>query len=484
MRALLDRHLVQVPVERERLVAVVDHHQPAISAEQVGEGHDAVVHGPYVRSRRARDLDAAQGRSSRRTRAEALAHGAWQRPLEVAPEGQQRQCWGRGGQSVQRVLELLLCRLEFTGELGVQLPLRVDLVDERAVRGDGLFGRGLRPLRTGLCLLHLLLSLGGSRARRLQRCQATLVLGNTVAVLLGESRHQPYRLSDLAQIGGGEQQPGILASPQFVECDQPRLQVGQRRCGLRGDVRDLLIDGSEFLPGGPNAGAGRVQFRRADGPLDFEPAQVAEEGALLTREAIGLVVQRLEAGRSPLGQGCGTRPIVLLLRTWTRTGQCQQGHAQSQGAPSHPHANIASTMRMLGVDLGRRRVGLAVSDPSGTLARPFTTLHLTAEDGLARVLAEVRRLLGEDDGLGGVVVGLPRSLDGTATAETAVVEQFVAALRAELQIPVVTEDERLSSREAESRLALRERDWKKRKAQLDAAAAAVILQDYLDRQGR
>ena len=46
----------------------------------------------------------------------------------------------------------------------------------------------------------------------------------------------------------------------------------------------------------------------------------------------------------------------------------------------------------------------------------------------------------------------------------------------------MTEDERLSSREAESRLALRERDWKKRKAQLDAAAAAVILQDYLDRR--
>lgn len=141
-------------------------------------------------------------------------------------------------------------------------------------------------------------------------------------------------------------------------------------------------------------------------------------------------------------------------------------------------------MRMLGVDLGRRRVGLAVSDPSGMLARPLTTLHLTADDGLARVLVEVRRLLAEDDGLGGVVVGLPRSLDGTATPQTAVVEQFVAALRADLPIPVVTEDERLSSREAESRLALRERDWKKRKAQLDAAAAAVILQDYLDRQGR
>jgi putative Holliday junction resolvase len=57
---------------------------------------------------------------------------------------------------------------------------------------------------------------------------------------------------------------------------------------------------------------------------------------------------------------------------------------------------------------------------------------------------------------------------------------MVALLTERLAIPVVTQDERLSSREAEERLAVREKDWKKRKARLDAAAAAVILQDYLD----
>lgn len=139
-------------------------------------------------------------------------------------------------------------------------------------------------------------------------------------------------------------------------------------------------------------------------------------------------------------------------------------------------------MRMLGVDLGRRRIGLAVSDPSGMIARPLTTLQVESGDGLAQVLAEVRRLCADDDGLAGVVVGLPRRLDGTATEQTVAAEQFVSSLRAQLDVPVVTEDERLSSREADSRLAVRERDWKKRKAQLDAAAAAVILQDYLDRQ--
>ena len=58
---------------------------------------------------------------------------------------------------------------------------------------------------------------------------------------------------------------------------------------------------------------------------------------------------------------------------------------------------------------------------------------------------------------------------------------FIAALADRTALPIAVEDERLTSREAESRLALRERDWRKRKAKLDAAAAAIILQDYLDR---
>ena len=139
-------------------------------------------------------------------------------------------------------------------------------------------------------------------------------------------------------------------------------------------------------------------------------------------------------------------------------------------------------MRILGLDFGRRRIGLAISDVSETLARPLVTL--TCAEGepaiLDRVLAEVVRLAAEDDGLGGVVVGVPAHLDGSPTEETTRVAVFMDALRARTSIPVSGQDERLSSREAESRLAFRERDWKKRKKRLDAAAAAVILQDYLD----
>lgn len=139
-------------------------------------------------------------------------------------------------------------------------------------------------------------------------------------------------------------------------------------------------------------------------------------------------------------------------------------------------------MRVLGVDVGERRVGLAISDRSRTLARPLTTLQVASSvDAVARVAAVIDELRGEDDGLETVVVGMPRRLDGSPSDSTPRIVAFVDALRARTQIPVTTEDEGLTSREAESRLAVRERDWRRRKQKLDAAAAAVILQDYLDR---
>ena len=141
-------------------------------------------------------------------------------------------------------------------------------------------------------------------------------------------------------------------------------------------------------------------------------------------------------------------------------------------------------MRVLGIDVGRRRVGLAISDPSGTLARPLTTLKVAGPaDALERVVAEVTRLVSEDDGLAGIVVGLPVRLDGSPNSETPGIAEFMAALGARVPVPIVAGDERLTSVEAESRLAAGERDWRRRKQKLDAAAAAVILQDYLDLKG-
>jgi len=136
----------------------------------------------------------------------------------------------------------------------------------------------------------------------------------------------------------------------------------------------------------------------------------------------------------------------------------------------------------VGLDIGERRIGVAVSDATGTLARPLAVLRPAGldVDALQLVANEIVRLAAEEDGVGAIVVGLPRRLDGTPTEMTPRVEQFARSLREKTSLPVTLQDERLSSREAESRLALRDKDWRSRKARLDAAAAAIILQDYLD----
>ena len=140
--------------------------------------------------------------------------------------------------------------------------------------------------------------------------------------------------------------------------------------------------------------------------------------------------------------------------------------------------------RVAGLDVGERRIGVAVSDATRTLARPVGVLKTSGLDGDAveRAVAELARLAAEEDGLASLVVGLPRRLDGSPSDMTPRVEAFAAALRTRMALPVTLQDERLTSREAESRLALREKDWRVRKKQLDAAAAAIILQDYLDEQ--
>ena len=139
-------------------------------------------------------------------------------------------------------------------------------------------------------------------------------------------------------------------------------------------------------------------------------------------------------------------------------------------------------MRVLGIDYGARRIGLALSDATATLASPWRLLQRppSAAETLRVVVADVQALVAGDDGLEAVVVGWPRRLDGSPTHQTAQVEAFARALEGQITVPVILQDERLSSHEAESRLAEREPDWRKRKRKLDAAAAAIILQDYLD----
>ncbi len=139
-------------------------------------------------------------------------------------------------------------------------------------------------------------------------------------------------------------------------------------------------------------------------------------------------------------------------------------------------------VRALGIDYGERRIGMALSDATGLLARPWKVIARVGTPAAvaAALAAEIAALQREDDGLGAVVLGLPRRLSGEPTHQTAAVSDLATRLRALVDVAIVLQDERLSSREAESQLAQRERDWRKRKRQLDAASAAVILQDYLD----
>ena len=140
-------------------------------------------------------------------------------------------------------------------------------------------------------------------------------------------------------------------------------------------------------------------------------------------------------------------------------------------------------MRVVGVDVGARRIGLAVSDPSGTLARPLGVVTVAALDAAAvapsapsRSRCGPRRTASHasSSACRGASTGIP-------TEMTARVEAFAAALGAGVRdCPWRLQDERLSSHEAETLLADREKDWRVRKRALDAAAAAVILQDYLD----
>ena len=142
-------------------------------------------------------------------------------------------------------------------------------------------------------------------------------------------------------------------------------------------------------------------------------------------------------------------------------------------------------MRALGIDYGRKRIGLALSDPTGLLARAWKTI---ASAGLERQVTDLSReiegLRSDPDGLAIVVIGLPRRLSGEPNEQTALVQTVAARLGAVIPVPIVLQDERLSSHQAEELLARTEKDWRKRKPLLDAAAAAVILQDYLDSRAR
>ena len=136
-------------------------------------------------------------------------------------------------------------------------------------------------------------------------------------------------------------------------------------------------------------------------------------------------------------------------------------------------------MRVLGLDVGERRIGVAVSDPTGTIARPVTVVQRRSR---ANDFAAIGALVAEY-GARLVVVGQPLTLDGKIGPQAREVERYAQSLAQALPVPLRMWDERYSTLTAED--AIREsrgRGKRRRESEVDAVAAAVILQAFLDSQ--
>lgn len=138
-------------------------------------------------------------------------------------------------------------------------------------------------------------------------------------------------------------------------------------------------------------------------------------------------------------------------------------------------------MRVIAFDVGAQRTGVAVSDAMQILASPLRVLR--GAHVLHDALAIIREFDAED-GVEAIVIGLPLRLDGTPTDQTPRARAFAGALGTRVSLPIHLQDERLTSVDAEERLAATDHDWRSRKQKLDAAAAAIILQDFLDARAR
>ncbi len=133
-------------------------------------------------------------------------------------------------------------------------------------------------------------------------------------------------------------------------------------------------------------------------------------------------------------------------------------------------------MSILALDVGTRRIGVAVSGPSNLFARSLTVIRVRNRQ---KSLEAVQKLVEQEDATG-VIVGYPLLMDGTVGAQARHAASFARQLARTLEVPVKLWDERLSTVQAQEALIEAGVPRKARKARLDAAAAAAILQSYLD----
>lgn len=134
-------------------------------------------------------------------------------------------------------------------------------------------------------------------------------------------------------------------------------------------------------------------------------------------------------------------------------------------------------MRVLAVDPGSKRVGIAVSDPSGTIAQALATVPAEPQKTLAERLADIAR----ERGAGRIVVGLPRRMDGSEGPEAKSARSLAGELRRAAKLPVELVDERLTTVQAERAMIDAGSRRGRRRESIDKVAATLLLQSHLDR---
>jgi len=137
-------------------------------------------------------------------------------------------------------------------------------------------------------------------------------------------------------------------------------------------------------------------------------------------------------------------------------------------------------MRILGIDYGEKRIGLALSAAMEMTARGLSVIERRSKKSELETIAAAV----SEHGVGAIVVGYPLRLDGTAGIQCEKVDRFIAALRNVVSVPVIAWDETLSTKEAEGLMREAGVKRKKKRGMVDRIAAAVILQDYLNRKSR
>jgi putative holliday junction resolvase len=133
-------------------------------------------------------------------------------------------------------------------------------------------------------------------------------------------------------------------------------------------------------------------------------------------------------------------------------------------------------MRVLAIDHGTKRIGLAISDELGLIAQPLEFVHT---EPFQQFLERLRAIIQEKQ-VELLLVGMPRNMDGSYGPAALKVQAFVAVLKEAVAIPIQTWDERLTSAQANRFLIQADVSRKDRKAKVDKTAAAILLQSYLD----